>query len=145
MGERLAMYKKPNNSYKPAVTVFAIVFTVAFWAQPSNVPQVGLAQLPGQGASKVMSGLGKFGQGRNTFLLAPIVDLFSNSALDAALSMPILPTIVGIVTKAFIALALASICAVCFHYFGCIRWGYDSRLKSQNRVSVPRELMLESV
>merc|ERR1712025_1495124 len=86
--ERLAMYKKPQNSFKPAVTVFALVFTVAFFAQPSTVPQVGLAQLPGQGASKVMSGLGRFGQGSKTFLLAPVIDMFSNSALDAALSAP---------------------------------------------------------
>jgi len=142
--ERLAMYKKPNHSYKPAVTVFAIVFTVAFFAQPSTTPQVGLPQLPGQGASRVMSG--KFGQGRNTFLLAPIVDLFSNNAIDAALSMPILPTIIGVVTKVFIALVLSSICAMCFHYFGNVRWWYgERRVKSHNHIPVPRELILESV
>ena len=55
--EQLAMYKKPQNSLKSAVTVIALVFTVAFFAQPSAVPQVGLEQLPGQGASRRLSDL----------------------------------------------------------------------------------------
>ena len=147
--ERLAMYKKPQNSYKPAVTVFALVFTVAFFAQPSTVPQVGLAQLPGQGASKVMSGLGRFGQGSKTFLLAPIIDMFSNSALDAALSTPGLTTVLGIVTKLFIAVVLASLCALCFHYFGSFRWSNKRQEKihdaSPDFVPDDDELILESV
>jgi len=147
--EQLAMYKKPQNSYKPAVTVFALVFTVAFFAQPSTVPKVGLAQLPGQGASKVMSGFGNFGQGSKAFLLAPVIDLFSNSAVDAALSTPGLSTIISTVTRLFIAVALASICALCFHYFGgSVKWRNENRSKSPQIVPhiLPRdELMLESV
>merc|ERR1712224_175913 len=148
--ERLAMYKKPNNSYKPAVTVFALVFTVAFFAQPSAVPQVGLSRLPGQGASKVMNGFGKFGQGSRTFLLAPLIDLFSNSAIDAAISTPILPTIIATVSKIFIAFALASICAVCFHYFGTLRRCNEQRHKVKcedqaSRVSFLDEPILDTV
>jgi len=144
--ERLAMYKKPQNSFKPAVTVFALVFTVAFFAQPSTVPQLGLAQIPAQGASKVMNGLGKFGQGSKTFLLAPIVDLFSNNALDAVLSPPGLSTIIGIVTRIFIAVVFASICAVCFHYFGSFRCRNERKKWSHvPRVSFPRKRILESV
>jgi len=149
--ERLAMYKKPHNSYKPAVTVFALVFTVAFFAQPSTVPQVGLSQLPGQGASKVMNGFGKFSQGSRTFLLAPLLDLFSNSAIDAAISTPILPTIISAVSKIFIAFALASICALCFHYFGTLRRCNEQRhLKVKcedqiSRVSFLDEPILDSV
>merc|ERR1712224_604416 len=106
---RLEKYRRPGGiSYKPAGTVFALVFTVAFFAQPSTIPNVGLTQLPGQGASKVMSG---FGKGSKTFLLAPFIDLFSNSAIDAVLSAPILPTIIAIVTKIFIAVVFASIFA----------------------------------
>lgn len=148
--ERLAMYKKPNNSYKPAVTVFALVFTVAFFAQPSAVPQVGLSRLPGQGASKVMNGFGKFGQGSRTFLLAPLIDLFSNSAIDAAISTPMLPTIVSAVSKIFIAFALASICAVCFYYFGTMRMCNEQRHKVKcedqaSRVSFLDEPILDTV
>jgi len=142
--EQLAMYKKPQNSLKPAVTVFALVFTVAFFAQPSAVPQVGLAQLPGQGASKVMSGLGRFGQGSKTFLLAPIIDMFSNSALDAALSAPGLTAIVGIVTRLFIAVVLASLCALCFHYFGIFQRSKKRHAKISPQFA-PSELILESV
>lgn len=144
--ERLAMYKKTQNSFKPAVTVFALVFTVAFFAQPSTVPQLGLAQIPAQGASKVMNGLGKFGQGSKTFLLAPIVDLFSNNALDAVLSTPGLSTFIGIVTRIFIAIVLAGICAVCFHYFGSLRCRNERKKWSHvPRVSFPRKRILESV
>lgn len=144
--EQLAMYKKPQNSFKPAVTVFALVFTVAFFAQPSAVPQVGLAQLPGQGASKVMSGLGRIGQGSKTFLLAPIIDMFSNSALDAALSAPGLTTIVGIVSRLFIAAVLASFCALCFHYFGIYQRSKKRYAKSDvSPEFAPSELILESV
>merc|ERR1712025_551283 len=133
--ERLAMYKKPQNSFKPAVTVFALVFTVAFFAQPSTVPQLGLAQIPAQGASKVMNGLGKFGQGSKTFLLAPIVDLFSNNALDAVLSTPGLSTIIGIVTRIFIAVV-----------FGSFRCRNERKKWSHvPRVSFPRKRILESV
>merc|ERR1712032_1414301 len=145
--EKLAMYKKPGHSYKPAVTVFALVFTVAFFAQPSTVAQAGFARLPGQGASKVMGGLGKFGQGSKTFLLAPFIDLFSNSAIDSALSMPVLPTIISIVSKVFIALILATVCALLFHYFGSLRQN-ENRDKNDNtlpHVYATRELILDRV
>merc|ERR1712226_191880 len=137
--ERLAMYKKPANSYKSAVTVFALVFTVSFFAQPAAVPQAGLAQLPSQGASKVLSG---FGTGR-AFLLAPFIDLFSDHAIDAALSTPVLPTIITVATKITIAFALASMCAFFFHYVGTL-WG-RRQSKSRNHISFTRNLIVDTV
>merc|ERR1712110_443752 len=141
--ERLAMYKKPSSSYKPAVTVFALVFTVAFFSQPSAAPQVGLTQLAGQGSSKVMS---SFGRGSKGLFLAPIVDLLPNGAIDTVLSASVLPTMIAVVTKILIALVLASMCAMCFHYFGNL-WGGRQRRqrKSHHHISDPRNAILESV
>lgn len=112
---QLADFKSPNSAVRPAMAVFALVFTVAFYAQPTT-DYTALAASHGSPPinTKVWS------QDPHHvpvagFFLAPALELLPNSVLNAE-SLDILPIIVDVVTKLFVALVIASISGLVFHY-----------------------------
>jgi len=120
---KLQSYGSQASPLKPVVTVFALVFAVTFFAQSSALPGTSLGTNVGGSRGKVLlSPVANPSKFKGTgFLLAPILDLFPDSAINSFLSSGFLPLMVDIVSKLFVAFLLAALCAACFYYWRTLR------------------------